>query len=619
MKQFKLLLLSLLLIFTLSACSFGKTPTSSESPSVTPSVTPSAEPTVLPSNTPTVSPLPKESQNAYLNKWWYNYFLELDLKNKTHFAGNYETIYKGFEKKRNVNSIYAVNEEFLPIIYKAIIFDNPDLFYFPQFSPYFFEYGMVTMTEFVFQEDMQENRTALMDECSRHLSEVTKLIADKPDVLQKVQIIHDYLFSLSQDSSKPVDNSMLGCLSENYSPGDTSWALAFKYICNCCGIQCEIAEEKTADGEACRIMNVVNLGETIDYKQADNWSLMNVWSLIDASDAEFALKEAGSETRVSELFSVKFPMVEVPEGTALNPTGDSYTDKWGYNYYLRYDVENGTSYAYMYKQIYDGILEHRKTINIKGRDIFIFKINTLYNSVIYDNPELFTVSVEPPEIVLDDNRYLKTLSPQYYILSNAKYSSMLQECRDCVAEVAEQIEEQYGPDASKLQKVKVIHDYLVSCKRYRRSDFDQTIAGCLTNEYTPVCTAFAMSMKYLCNCFGIQCEVVEGTVREKDVLGLHAWNIVNLGDNVDYADKNADYHPETWYEMDVTWDNNSSKLSGINYTYFNVTTKYMLKSRVRDLFFYEAYPVEKCLGEEYSFFACLSNGYFEPVDLKTEE
>ncbi len=122
------------------------------------------------------------------------------------------------------------------------------------------------------------------------------------------------------------------------------------------------------------------------------------------------------------------------------------------------------------------------------------------------------------------------------------------------------------------------------------------MAGSLADEYTPVCMSYTLAMKWCCNKLGIQCEIIFGNAGE-----LHAWNIINYGDNVDYSAAEPVYDTTDWYEMDVTWDDPVGPgESYIGRDYFNVTTEYMKKSRTRLYTYYKEYPVENCTGIELS-------------------
>lgn len=273
-----------------------------------------------------------------------------------------------------------------------------------------------------------------------------------------------------------------------------------------------------------------------------------------------------------------------------------YADSWGYSLCEREDAEqsNDTWKSY-YQKLYLAYAEYTGAVSYSTTEISSENLVIIARMVRLDNPELLQAVGS-----ISYNGTTMTLTLREEDAMNA----LLAECEAAVTEVAELILEIYGNDASSAQKGKVIHDYLVLKKEYKDSVMAQTMAGCLTDAYTPVCMSYAMAFSYLCEQNGIQCIVVLGNATNSSGrTESHAWNIVNYGDMVDLGDAAAEIDSDTWYEMDVTWDDplkSSDLLDYIGYSYFNVTTEFMNSSRSRILNRgYCSYPLAECTGTVY--------------------
>ena len=298
-------------------------------------------------------------------------------------------------------------------------------------------------------------------------------------------------------------------------------------------------------------------------------------------------------------------MTPVPTQAPSGP----YTKKWGYNYLVKKDAAEGTKYATAYRLIYDGVVAKETEIDVWDAKVPSDDIAGIYNMVVMDNPEIIYLDTSCRWSYNLYSNATTVFKPGYYDFDSFDFDAILAECRACITEVAGLIETKYGKNATKIQKVKVIHDYLILKKEYGASELDQTIAGCLGSGFSPVCTSYALSMKYFCDAFGIQCEIVNGISSNSLGTGRHVWNLINYGENVDYSNPNADYHQNTWYEMDVTWDDPiNSETDFIDYRYFNLTTAQMSQSRYRLYDYYPAYPIDNCTGTDLSYANCVKGG-----------
>ena len=145
------------------------------------------------------------------------------------------------------------------------------------------------------------------------------------------------------------------------------------------------------------------------------------------------------------------------------------------------------------------------------------------------------------------------------------------------------------PSMSTVEKVKAVHDYLVLNNTYdhtsggkRPMDIGE-VENVLFN-HTSVCVGYAYSFQLFMDALNIPCKYISGTardVKEAEYTG-HSWNIVKINDS--------------WYHIDVTWDDLDTDASLISYQYFLVTDKCMMQLHQWDR---SSYPVCNASSNSY--------------------
>ncbi|MCT4633600.1 MAG: Ig-like domain-containing protein [Firmicutes bacterium] len=148
-----------------------------------------------------------------------------------------------------------------------------------------------------------------------------------------------------------------------------------------------------------------------------------------------------------------------------------------------------------------------------------------------------------------------------------------EKAKDIVAEII-------SDDMSDEEKVKVIHDYIVTHVKYDHENYnkntvpsvDHTLYGALVNGMA-VCDGFAYSFDELAKEAGLDTEIIRGNVfatSDDAPLSGHAWNIVNINGNYRHVDTSSgnlrnfsdpiryDYFNKTGQEFWNThkWDKN---------------------------------------------------------------
>lgn len=113
------------------------------------------------------------------------------------------------------------------------------------------------------------------------------------------------------------------------------------------------------------------------------------------------------------------------------------------------------------------------------------------------------------------------------------------------------------------EKVKAVHDYIVVKGSYDESFMYYSDYDLLTKGKS-VCNGYALLTYNMLNKLNIPVKLVSG-------LGLdeaHIWNMVKLGDY--------------WFHLDTTWDDPSSDISIISYSYYMLTEKEITKDHTID-------------------------------------
>ena len=110
--------------------------------------------------------------------------------------------------------------------------------------------------------------------------------------------------------------------------------------------------------------------------------------------------------------------------------------------------------------------------------------------------------------------------------------------------VAKSIIDQANTKATRYDKVKFIHDYLVDNIAYSKDENEasaDTVYGALINKVC-VCEGYAKSFKYLLDKLEIPCIIVFGNgTNSEGKQEYHSWNYVKMDD-------------DKWYAVDTTWD-----------------------------------------------------------------
>ncbi|MCR5186470.1 MAG: hypothetical protein K6D97_05075 [Clostridia bacterium] len=200
-------------------------------------------------------------------------------------------------------------------------------------------------------------------------------------------------------------------------------------------------------------------------------------------------------------------------------------------------------------------------------DAFQFSINAL----TFDHPDLFYIDVTKiylsTEIrtLFNKTSYKVTVGQnietrQKYLADGLNSEDDVNEAIDKVKEVKERLLSECQ-DKDTIDQIKTIHDYLIDNVEYDSNNGRNVynVYGTLIDGKS-VCEGYARSVKYILDDLDIPCIISCGIGRNRNGdTESHAWNYIYIND--------------TWYALDVTWDDpiiigNGKVTNDIRYAYF---------------------------------------------------
>lgn len=228
------------------------------------------------------------------------------------------------------------------------------------------------------------------------------------------------------------------------------------------------------------------------------------------------------------------------------------------------------------KSLYNAYINHIKTetldtpfimtydnITQAQMDVYNASMERAYRVMIREHSELFflnggykrivrtTTGAEPKNFEVE---LQFSLTDSYVGLSEEVKFQTIETDLNMVLAVRDTITDTVQTLSTEYEKYKYIHDYLVLNNAYlKTSDLSHTPVGALVDWESPVCEAYAEAFQLIAHHNGLNSTYVTGVILENGE--LHAWNNVKLGD--------------TWYFLDVTWDDpTGASIDYIGYTYF---------------------------------------------------
>lgn len=204
---------------------------------------------------------------------------------------------------------------------------------------------------------------------------------------------------------------------------------------------------------------------------------------------------------------------------------------------------------------YEMVLEQNRR-EMMNSDNIITNTESDDRSCEYYNPDIVTAYIENNPELLDEEK------------DKVIFERVTEIINECITD-----------DMTVLEKEKAIHDYICTHMDYDRYVLN-AVSSPLENSDNPygmlvdgygTCTGYASTFKLFMDCLGIECIIVYGYAFDYDT--DHAWNKVKIG--------------VTWYNVDITWDDQTKdEIAPDNteqtpwtpcYTYFNCSDEKLLE------------------------------------------
>ena len=181
----------------------------------------------------------------------------------------------------------------------------------------------------------------------------------------------------------------------------------------------------------------------------------------------------------------------------------------------------------VFHRIYSGVTNYKYKIRIGGMNEKEF--NDLMMKFYCCGSEFFYMSDLVKYQVNGDGKIAEAYFNYDY------YNKSADSMREQLAAAEDKILEGITDDMTDADKLKYIHDYLISNVTYDAEAMDcDNVYGALIKHRTH-CQGFSKSVCCLCDRLGIESMLVTG-----DAGGGHMWNMVKVDGQ--------------WYNLDVTWD-----------------------------------------------------------------
>ncbi len=190
-------------------------------------------------------------------------------------------------------------------------------------------------------------------------------------------------------------------------------------------------------------------------------------------------------------------------------------------------------------------LLHQEGGDVILKDSFQLAINAL----TFDNPDLFYLDVTKLYLLTEvttrafSKKYEVTIGP-----NEESYLSKAFPTEQVVTSAINMIEQEKNnlvnqcQNKSTVEKIKIVHDYLVDNTEYdlEAGENIYNVYGTLIDKKS-VCEGYARSFKYIMDDLNIPCIIACGIGKNSEGKAeSHAWNYVQIDDE--------------WYAIDVTWD-----------------------------------------------------------------
>lgn len=265
----------------------------------------------------------------------------------------------------------------------------------------------------------------------------------------------------------------------------------------------------------------------------------------EIQDPLSVLQQFGNENPVEE--------PEVDDGNIYNESDPKFfyyqqLDEYGKIIYdtLRSDMEElktGT-YTADFDLTFNDLLHQEN-----GTEILNNSFQLAINALTFDNPDMFYIDVTKMYLLTEittrafSKTYKVSIGPNggNYLSSNFSNEDDVNSAIDAIEGIKQEIISNCN-DLDTVDKIKVVHDYLVNTVEYDADAGENiyNVYGTLINGRA-VCEGYARAGKSILDDLNIPCIIACGTgTNSAGNTESHAWNYIKIDDN--------------WYALDITWD-----------------------------------------------------------------
>ena len=188
-----------------------------------------------------------------------------------------------------------------------------------------------------------------------------------------------------------------------------------------------------------------------------------------------------------------------------------------------------------------GLLAMQSDINLQAYGITSKELGVAMANIVYSTPELFYLSASY-SYSSDDGGHIVMLRPSYRCTAD-EVAKMRAEYDAALAEIVANA----PTTGSDFEKILYLHDYFVRNYTYDKTLTIRDVHTFFTKK-TGVCQAYMLGLIAAAEALGLESLPVTSDEMR------HAWNLVKV-DN-------------SWYHVDVTWDDTDSLPTRMSYRYF---------------------------------------------------
>lgn len=251
----------------------------------------------------------------------------------------------------------------------------------------------------------------------------------------------------------------------------------------------------------------------------------------------------------------------------------------------------------LYYRIYTAYLNVEESVSLLAYSPSVELFKKTIDKVIFDNPQWTSLSYKYS--YMENNSVYR-----FDIVYGSDYGTILEQKSTVNKKVQEIVDKYVTNEMNDLEKVFVLHNYLVSNAEYDFNSYSansmrgntSTAYGALINKLA-ICNGYAEAMSLLLDKVGIDNKFVVGYGNNE----LHAWNLVKV---------NGKY-----YHLDSTWDgplwnDKTSNSNYIRFKYFLLSDSAMSKDHNWDKSRYT-----ECNNNEFDYLN-VENSRFNPSEIE---